>query len=361
MGSTGKHIESHEPSAGRQPGADRSRGDNRLPRHTSHPVTPATPKQTPNPKKPTRADYATDVIYAMDDKGGITMVNRAISTLGYTQEELIGHFFLEFIYKDDRNRMARAYIGALANRQTRAQSLQFRVLTKTGEIRWLEANAIIAFDPQGQFIMHEGMCRDITDNFQGDRPSATISEGQDANTQEAGDDSLPAGNEWLRGMDSPAKIRGRKRDREKSLEMEKANLQEANTALKVLLKRRELDKRALEEQVMFNISRMVLPYLKKIAKESTDSRHKDYVSIIESNLNDITGNFSRRLSLGFYGLSAAELKVANFIRQGKNTRQIAQLLGLSPRTIDTYRHSIRSKLHIKNKNVNLRTFLMSIK
>jgi len=289
------------------------------------------------------------------------MVNKAVSALGYTQEELIGHFFLEFIHKDDRNRMARAYIGALANRQTHAQSLQFRILTKSGEIRWLEANAIIAFDPQGQFVMHEGMCRDITDNFQGDLPSATTNEGQDANAQDGKNESLSADNELPREMDAPLKKRGRKRDREKNLEMEKANLQEANTALKVLLKRRELDRRALEEQVMFNISRMVLPYLKKIAKDSTDSRDKDYVSIIESNLNDITDNFSRRLSLGFYGLSAAELKVANFIRQGKNTRQIAQLLGLSPRTIDTYRHSIRNKLHIKNKNVNLRTFLMSIK
>jgi len=361
MGSTGKDIESHKTPAERQPGTDLSRGDERLPRHTSHPVVPANTTQTPNQRKPARADYATDVIYAMDDKGGITMVNRAISALGYTQDELIGHFFLEFIHKEDRNRMARAYIGALANRQTRAQSLQFRVLTKSGEVRWLEANAIIAFDPQGQFVMHEGMCHDITDNFQSDLPSATTSEGRDANARDGSDEFPSTDNEWLRGMDTPLKRRGRKRDREKNLEMEKANLQEANTALKVLLKRRELDKRALEEQVMFNISRMVLPYLKKIAKESTDSRHTDYVSIIESNLNDITGNFSRRLSVGFYGLSAAELKVANFIRQGKNTRQIAQLLGLSPRTIDTYRHSIRSKLHIKNKNVNLRTFLMSIK
>jgi len=104
-----------------------------------------------------------------------------------------------------------------------------------------------------------------------------------------------------------------------------------------------------------------LPYLKRIKRESNDSRHRDYIAIVESNLNDITGNFSRRLSLGFCGLSEAELKVANFIRQGKNTRQIAHLLGLSPRTIDSYRQSIRHKLRIRNKNINLRTFLMSIK
>jgi len=175
------------------------------------------------------------------------------------------------------------------------------------------------------------------------------------------DGSPCADPETQRDSDAPLAEAEKQHDRERELEIEKANLQEANTALKVLLKRRELDKQALEERVMYNIARLVLPYLKRIKRESNDSRHRDYIAIVESNLNDITCNFSRRLSLGFCGLSEAELKVANFIRQGKNTRQIAHLLGLSPRTIDSYRQSIRHKLRIRNKNINLRTFLMSIK
>ncbi|RJQ71734.1 MAG: hypothetical protein C4519_19430 [Desulfobacteraceae bacterium] len=150
------------------------------------------------------------------------------------------------------------------------------------------------------------------------------------------------------------------REREAELVTEKANLQETNTALKVLLKRREVDKRDLEEQILYNLKKLVLPYLHKMQKACTDEGLKAYLSIIESNLGDITCGFSRRLSLEFYGLSAAELKIANFIRQGKKSWEIAGLLNLSIRTVEASRHNIRRKLRLDNQKVNLRTFLMSI-
>ena len=105
---------------------------------------------------------------------------------------------------------------------------------------------------------------------------------------------------------------------------------------------------------------MILPYLDTLKTLAADERQQAYLAILESNLGDITKAFSRRLTLDFYNLSPSELKVATFIRQGKKTREIAALLGLSKRTIDAVRQSIRRKLRIQNKQVNLRTFLMSI-
>ena len=150
------------------------------------------------------------------------------------------------------------------------------------------------------------------------------------------------------------------RDREAELQTEKANLEETNTALRVLLKRREMDKHEFENQVMHNVKELILPFMDRLKAVTTDERQQAYLSILESNLSDITTAFVRRVSIGFYNLTASELKVANFIRQGKSTREIASLLGLSMRTIDAYRLSIRKKLRIQNKPVNLRTFLMSI-
>ena len=150
------------------------------------------------------------------------------------------------------------------------------------------------------------------------------------------------------------------RDREAELQMEKANLEETNTALRVLLKRREMDKHEFENQVMHNVKELILPFMDRLKAVTTDERQQAYLSILESNLSDITTGFVRRISLEFYNLTASELKVANFIRQGKRTREIASLLGLSLRTIDAYRLTIRKKLRIQNKRVNLRTFLMSI-
>jgi len=150
------------------------------------------------------------------------------------------------------------------------------------------------------------------------------------------------------------------RNREADLELDKANLEETNTALRVLLKRREMDKHEFEEQVMYNVREMILPYLDTLKTLTSDERQHAYLAILDSNLGDITKAFSRRLSLDFYNLSPSELKVAIFIRQGKKTREIAALLGLSKRTIDAVRQSIRRKLRIQNRRINLRTFLMSI-
>jgi DNA-binding CsgD family transcriptional regulator len=152
----------------------------------------------------------------------------------------------------------------------------------------------------------------------------------------------------------------RLREREADLEMEKANLQETNTALKVLLKRREVDKQEFEEQVLYNIKELILPYLDKLKQVAVDKRQLAYLTILESNLSDINSNFTRRLSMESYGLTSSELKVANFIRQGKRTREIAALLGISPRTVEAYRLGIRRKMRIQGRKVNLRTFLMSI-
>jgi PAS domain S-box-containing protein len=56
------------------------------------------------------------------------------------------------------------------------------------------------------------------------------------------------------------------RERERELEVQSQNLEEANVALRVLLKRIETDKKSLEEDVLFNIKDMIFPYIEKLKK-----------------------------------------------------------------------------------------------
>jgi hypothetical protein len=63
--------------------------------------------------------------------------------------------------------------------------------------------------------------------------------------------------------------------------------EELNTALRVLLKKREEDKTELEEKVLSNAKDLVLPYLEKLKNTSLDANQKVYVGILESNLLDI--------------------------------------------------------------------------
>jgi DNA-binding NarL/FixJ family response regulator len=127
-----------------------------------------------------------------------------------------------------------------------------------------------------------------------------------------------------------------------------------------LLKKREEDKTELERNMLFNVRELVLPYLDKLDMSDLKDKQKAYVDIINSNLNDIVSPFLYVLSTRFLSLTPTEIQIANFIKHGKNTKEIAEMLNLSSKTIETHRKSIRKKIGIKNIKGNLRTHLLTI-
>ncbi|MFC1859864.1 PAS domain S-box protein [Thermodesulfobacteriota bacterium] len=150
------------------------------------------------------------------------------------------------------------------------------------------------------------------------------------------------------------------KEREKELEIKTNYLEELNSALKVLLKRREEDKKELEQDVVSNVKELVAPYLKKLKNSRLDERQKALANIIEANLKEIISPFLNRISINYLNLTPTETQVANFVKQGKTTKEIADMLGLSTRTIESHRESIRKKLGIKNRKSNLRTHLLAL-
>ena len=138
-------------------------------------------------------------------------------------------------------------------------------------------------------------------------------------------------------------------------------LQESNSALKFLLKQREADKIELEEKVLLNVNQLILPYLGKIKRRKLDAKQKAYVDILESNLNQIVSPFTRSLSSKFLRLSHTELEVSNLVQQGKNTKEIGEIMNLAESTIDFHRNNIREKLGVKNKKISLKTYLSSLR
>ncbi|MGD8388272.1 MAG: response regulator [Desulfobacteraceae bacterium] len=147
---------------------------------------------------------------------------------------------------------------------------------------------------------------------------------------------------------------------EEELQAKRINLEEVNTALKVLLKKRDENRLEMEEKVLMNMKELALPYLEKLRNSGCSTLQEAYISILESNLNDIISPFSKRLSSRFWNFTPAELKIANLIRQGKTTKEIAILLNLSNKTVETHRKNIRKKLKINGKKANLRSHLVSI-
>ena len=150
------------------------------------------------------------------------------------------------------------------------------------------------------------------------------------------------------------------REREKELKIKTMSLEEVNIALRVLLKRKDEDKIELEEKVLSNVKELVVPFLEKVKKTPLDPKQVAYIDILESNLNDIISPFMRNLSAKYVNLTPTEIRVAHLIKEGKTTKEIAKLMTVSPRTIESYRDNMRKKFGIKDKKVNLRSHLLSI-
>jgi DNA-binding CsgD family transcriptional regulator len=149
---------------------------------------------------------------------------------------------------------------------------------------------------------------------------------------------------------------------EREVELEKRNtrLKEVNAALKILLEKRIQDKAEFEENVLTNVKELVLPYVEKIKKAGLSDKQEVFADILEANLKDIVSPFAHKLSHKYLNFTPTELKVANLVKEGLRTKEIADLLNSSPETISGHRKSMRKKLKLTDKKSNLRTHLLSL-
>ena len=148
--------------------------------------------------------------------------------------------------------------------------------------------------------------------------------------------------------------------KEKELESKTSKLEEINTALNVLLEKREQDKILLQEQVLSNVKKLVIPSVEKLKKGTLNEIQSALLDVIESSLHEIVSPFSHKLSSEFFGLTPAEIEVAALVRQGKGTKEVATIRNLSHKTVARHRENIRNKLGIKNKKINLQSYLNAL-
>jgi DNA-binding NarL/FixJ family response regulator len=152
----------------------------------------------------------------------------------------------------------------------------------------------------------------------------------------------------------------RVKERTRDLEIKTKSLEEMNTAMKVLLNKREDDKIELEDNVLTNVKELVMPFVDKFRETQLDGHQKTLLSIIESNLNEIISPFTRRLSLEYLNLTPTEIQIANMTKHGNTSKKIAKIMNISPRTVDTHKKNIRRKIGLEGKRANLRSYLLSL-
>ena len=252
----------------------------------------------------------------------LTFLNGACRRFfGTSGADFLGKSFLDFLCAEDREQ-ARSHLSSLLSGATRQVSAVYRVPRPGGELRWQEWSTRAIHDEHGRVVELQGVGRDFTD----------LKQTQDTLLK-----------------------------RETELNEKTRHLEAVNSALKVLLKRREDDKQELRESLMLNIRELILPYIEKIKESGLSTEQATYLSIIESHLTEIVSPFVRELSSQFMNFTPTEIRVAIMIREGKRTKEIAETLNLSESAINFHRHNIRSKLGLTKKRSNLRSYLQTFR
>jgi PAS domain S-box-containing protein len=251
-----------------------------------------------------------------DAEGRLTYVNpKLLDMIGYARHEVVGKKTSDFM--DDRNR--RLHKKQLALRQ-RGIETPYEIQLTTRDAKTIETivSPRATFDADGRF---QGSFAVITDIRATKRAQKAL------------------------------------RRREQQLREKTLRLQEMNTALEVLLRKREQDKAVIQKRILGNIRRLVAPYLDALGETRLSERQRLLVELLKSNLREAMSPFSEMLTSGPIDLTRTELEVANLVRMGKSTTQIAAALNMAYKTAETHRWRIRKKLGLTHKKANLMSLL----
>ena len=149
-------------------------------------------------------------------------------------------------------------------------------------------------------------------------------------------------------------------ERTDNLRKTNQRLEEANIALRVVLKQMEQKEKINKDNFLINIKQSIVPFLKQLEESGLNKGQQILLDRLQINMNQVTSPLIGKLSSKYLNLTPMEIKVAALVKDGAVNKEIAQVLNVSLNTITSHRYKIRTKLGLRNKNINLHTYLLSL-
>ncbi len=264
-----------------------------------------------------------DCVFITIDGSLIDVNDAAVELLGYSSREELLQVKVPDLYAEPE--AAAKHFSKIAE-YGYGKEYPVDLRRKDGSIRHTLVTSAARFDANGDLIGFQGTIRDVTE--------------QRRNEEE------------LRKYREELEIMVAERTRE--LEDKTKNLEDVNTTLNVLLKKRDQDKKNLEENFVANIGSMVLPYLENMRKNNLDAQQQVCLNTVEKNLDEIASPLLKNIQQ--FNLTPREIEIAYLIKDGKTTKEIAGALGIVEGSIATHRKNIRKKLGL-DRTCNLQSQL----
>jgi PAS domain S-box-containing protein len=298
-----------------------------------------------------------DPIVVYDMGGRATYVNPAFEqTFGFSSEDVFGKP-IDFVPEESWPETKKAIEDML--RGKKIHLFETKRLTRDGRVLDVQISSTLYRNRDGKPAGNIVILRDISALKQAEKVLKKYHDHLEELVEERTAELAKTNTQLEQEIEERKRAEDALRKREVELEAQSHHLAEVNTALKVLLKQREEDKKELGENVLSNVKELINPYVERLNKSRLNTNQRTLVNIMESNLENIISPFISKLSSKYFNFTPMEIKVANLVKEGKTNKEIAELLCLSKNTILFHRYNIRSKLGLKNKKINLRSHLLS--
>lgn len=247
-----------------------------------------------------------------EDQKIIDINDTELLLLGYSREEVVGKLtWSDLIIEEHREKFKEHWKDIL--KKGRVTNLEYTMVCKDGTYIHVLLNATARFDKKGKLINTRGSVVDITER------------------------------------------------RELNLKLQENQRVMKNNirSLQKIIQNMEKDKSKIQENIEVGIRKSIYPLIDKI-KQRDDVPRESIVVDLENNLAKIIGGMGSRVYNSKWNLSAREIEICFLVQSQLSTKEIAELLCSSTRTIDNHRNHIRKKLGISKKSVDLGKYLENL-
>ncbi|MEO1030005.1 MAG: LuxR C-terminal-related transcriptional regulator [Bacteroidota bacterium] len=164
--------------------------------------------------------------------------------------------------------------------------------------------------------------------------------------------------------------------REKTFENEKRIVQLKNESLEneIKIKSKQLANNAMalvkKNETLLDIKKELAlnrddfknyyAYKKLIKKLDHSIEHKDEWKVFEENFNQVHDEFFENLTSRHPKLTPKDLKICAYIKMSLSNKEIAPLMNISVRGVETHRYRLKRKLDLEN-HISLTDYLLDIK
>ena len=283
------------------------------------------------------SDYAQDWEFWLYPKGNFKWLSPSCNDLtGYTVNEFFNdpNLFFKIIYPDDENQIRQFLRDSISFMQI-GQSIEFRLLTRTKQLRWCELNSKGIFDRMGSYLGQRGSIRDIT------RLKSALGQIREMSDKQV----------WE--MKTKQKYKDEIAGKDRELITSLIQIAQKNEMVLYLRKNLSVIRNTLPAPIQKRVTDMLV---------KIDEHQRRQVFNWEDfkfHFEKVHQGFFTRLKDKYPGLTPKDQRLCAYINLGLSTKDIAGLVNITPESAEIGRIRLRKKLGLSRLN-NLFEFLHQI-